>query len=451
MIADLKPYADYQDSGLPWLRQIPRHWEARLVRHIGRLLKGVGGTKEDAVTEGMPCVRYGELYTTYQGFIHTTKTRISADKAAHYTPIYYGDVLFAASGEKMEEIGKSAVNLIKTHAVCGGDVIILRPNVQIHAPFLGYALDTYHAVHQKATMGRGTTIKHIYPDELRGLGVFLPPPDEQAAIVRFLDHANRRIQRYIRAKQRLLDLIVEELMCRVRIALNAPETRHERLGSICSEFSRPVDRTSDHKFTTLGMYNRGRGIFHKPPLTSVNLGASTFYWVEPGDLVISGQFAWEGAVAMASEKERKTIISHRYYALRGRQGIVLTSWLLALLRSDYGAMLLNHHSRGAAGRNRPLNLKTLLKERVPVPMLSEQYAIDNFLKKTTPVRERVLDEINLLRELRTRLISDVVTGQLDVRAAAAALPDEPAEDEPIDEVEGVDEGDGDDSMGGEED
>ncbi len=54
MIADLKPYPEYKDSGLPWLGQVPLHWEVRKVRQIGRLLKGVGGTKEDAVSDGVP-------------------------------------------------------------------------------------------------------------------------------------------------------------------------------------------------------------------------------------------------------------------------------------------------------------------------------------------------------------------------------------------------------------
>ncbi len=159
MIADLNPYPKYKESGLPWLGRVPGHWEVRLARQVGRIVKGVGGTKEDAVADGVPCVRYGELYTTYRGFIRAAKTCVSPERATAYTQIRYGDVLFAASGEKLEEIGKSAVNLMTTSAVCGGDVIILRPSGELHAPFLGYALDTHYAAHQKATMGRGTTIK----------------------------------------------------------------------------------------------------------------------------------------------------------------------------------------------------------------------------------------------------------------------------------------------------
>jgi len=210
VIADLKPYPEYKESGLPWLGQVPSHWEVRQARNIGRLLKGVGGTKEDAVPEGVPCVRYGELYTMHSYFIRTNKAYIRADRAAGYTPIQYGDVLFAASGETIEEIGNSAVNLMQNAAVCGGDVIILRPRIPVHAPFLGYAMDCLPATAQKAIMGRGTTVKHIYPGELRSLLFPLPTLDEQVAIVRFLDWANGRLERAIRAKQKVIALLNEQ-------------------------------------------------------------------------------------------------------------------------------------------------------------------------------------------------------------------------------------------------
>ncbi len=210
MIADLKPYPEYKESGLRWLGLVPEHWEVRQTRHIGRLLKGVGGTKEDAVPEGVPCVRYGELYTTHTYFIRASKACIRADRAASYTPIRHGDVLFAASGETIEEIGKSAVNLMQTAGVCGGDVIVLRPSISVHAPFLGYAMDCRPATNQKSTMGRGTTVKHIYPDELRSLLIPFPTLDEQAAIARFLDWANGRLERAIRAKRKVIALLNEQ-------------------------------------------------------------------------------------------------------------------------------------------------------------------------------------------------------------------------------------------------
>ena len=203
MIVGLKPYPAMKDSGVPWLGEVPVHWEARQLGQFGMLLKGSGGTKEDEVPAGIPCVRYGDLYTSHEYFILKARSFVSSAKAKEYTPIKFGDVLFAASGETIEEIGKSAVNLIPSQACCGGDVILFRPNREVDARYLGYGTDCTPSALQKATMGRGITVMHIYGDQLKRLSMALPPLLEQAAIVRYLDHADRRIRRYIRAKQKL--------------------------------------------------------------------------------------------------------------------------------------------------------------------------------------------------------------------------------------------------------
>lgn len=97
-------------------------------------------------------------------------------------------------------------------------------------------------------------------------------------------------------------------------------------------------------------------------------------------------------------------------------------------------MLLNIHSRGAAGRNRPLNAERLLREYVPVPSLHAQHNIQEILEEEFALTDIIEREIELLREYRTRLIADVVTGKLDVRAAAATLPDDAAFDQPAEDA-----------------
>jgi type I restriction enzyme S subunit len=205
----LDPSVPLKPSGIPWLGDIPAHWEVRQLRHMGRLHKGVGGSKEDITQAGVPCVRYGELYFHYRNFIRQPRGYISANKAAAYTPIQFGDVLFAASGERVEEIGKSAVNLFRGLAVCGGDVVIFRPTVVANATFLGYALDSHSAAHQKATMCRGTTIKHVYPDELRSLWFCVPPVPEQEQLAATLDNELRGCNVVISRLEREIDLLRE--------------------------------------------------------------------------------------------------------------------------------------------------------------------------------------------------------------------------------------------------
>ena len=204
-----RPYPHYRNSGVEWLGELPDHWDLKHLGLIGSLFKGRGGTKEDEVEDGVPCVRYGDIYTQHEYFIRETRADITEESAAKYTPIRYGDILFAGSGETIEEIGKSTANLIEGPAYCGGDVIVFRPSIEADATFLGYAADCSTSIYQKACMGRGVTVMHIYSQELSHLLLPLPPLDEQRAIAAFLDRETERIDALV-AKKRLLIERLEE-------------------------------------------------------------------------------------------------------------------------------------------------------------------------------------------------------------------------------------------------
>ena len=170
---------------------------------IGRFFKGGGGTKEDESETGSPCIRYGDLYTDHDYHIRDSRSKIPKDVVSRYTPIHHGDVLFAGSGETIDDIGKSAVNLIQDSAYCGGDVIILRPRIEIDPAFLGYATACRTARIQKARMGRGITVMHIYKDDLKNLAIPLPPLNEQLAIVGFLALMSHHIDRILQIEQHI--------------------------------------------------------------------------------------------------------------------------------------------------------------------------------------------------------------------------------------------------------
>lgn len=75
---------------------------------LGSFRRGRGGTKADERPDGAPCVRYGDLYTEHDAVIRGFSKFIAQSRVARYTPLLYGDVVFAASGETHEEIGKGA-------------------------------------------------------------------------------------------------------------------------------------------------------------------------------------------------------------------------------------------------------------------------------------------------------------------------------------------------------
>src|ERR1035438_5935010 len=453
MIADLKPYPEYKESGLPSLGQVPGHWEVRQVRHIGRLLKGVGGTKEDAVPVGVPCVRYGELYTTYTYFIRTNKTCIKADRATDYTPIQYGDVLFAASGETIEEIGKSAVNLMRTTAVCGGDVIVLRPSIPVNAPFLGYALDCRPATNQKATMGRGTTVKHIYPDELRSLLFPLPNLDEQAAILRFLDWADARLERAIRAKRNVIALLNEQKQAIIHRAVtrgldpSVPLTssgipwlgeipvnyKRTKLGRVCISIrdgthNPPTAIPGIHRLLSVRNVINGRFVVRADDRTmtpSAFAELQRSYRVEIGDVVVAIVGATTGKSAVVENMQNVTV--QRSLAILRPDSRLISGIFLNLLISSEVIQRQIKQIMDKYAAQPGIYLNELSGLQVIYPFLNEQDSISACIYDATRPLDatiaRLEREIALLREYRTRLVADVVTGKLDVREAAGRLPD----------------------------
>lgn len=452
MIADLKPYPKYKHSGLPSLGPVPSHWGVQKPKHIGLLLKGVGGTKEDALSAGVPCVRYGELYTTHTYFVRRAKAFIHPDRASSYTPLHYGDVLFAASGETLEEIGKSAVNLIEGAAVCGGDVIILRPTIPVHAPFLGYVMDCRPSRHQKATMGRGTTVKHVYPDELKTLLFPFPPEPEQAAIVRFLDWANGRLERAIRAKRQVIALLNEQRQAIIHRAVTRgldPSVPLRTsgipwLGDIpqhwevrrLSSVARFMSGKAHEQFVDAA----GDNICVTARFVSTN-GASRKYCTrnfcaaKRHDVLMVMSDLPNGRALARSY----LVNDDDYYAVNQRVCILRAHSIDPRLLS-YWANRNWHLLRNDDGLNQT-HLSNYDFKTMPVllPPEHEQRQIADSLDAMTSgidaACRRLIRECELLQEYRTRLVADVVTGKLDVREAAARLPAEAPFDSAEDEAD----------------
>ena len=228
----LNPDVPMKDSGIEWLGEIPAHWEVKQLGQIGTFRKCNGGTKEDESPEGIPCVRYGDIYTHHDFFVRQCCSYISPESAINYTPIQYGDILFAGSGETLDEIAKSAVNLIDAEVYCGGDVILLRASIERDTHFMGYAVGAPQAAYQKALMGRGITVMHIYGSQLKHLSVALPPIEEQQAIAVFLERETAKIDTLISKIHQAIELQKESRSALITAAVTGKiDVRQESIST----------------------------------------------------------------------------------------------------------------------------------------------------------------------------------------------------------------------------
>lgn len=240
-----------------------------------------------------------------------------------------------------------------------------------------------------------------------------PSLKTQKSIADFLDRETSRVDHLIEKKRLFVTGVARRIEALVDQAISSTNVPRIRFEHLTQRISRPVTLSEHDELVRLGLYNRGRGIFKKPAANEEGMGDSEFFFVQAGDLILSGQFSWEGAVAIVTAEEEGCVVSHRYPVYRGKSG-VNTSYLLGLLRSSYGDFLLNEASRGSAGRNRPLNVRRLGKEKIPVPGPELQKAVEQAVDFERRLKGKTEQSIARLEEFRAALITAAVTGQIDV-------------------------------------
>lgn len=335
-----------------------------------------------------------------------------ADKEIGYQGVEPGDLVIHAMDGFAGAIGVSD-SRGKCSPVC--TITVPRPNAEAHTRFWGYYLRNLAITGFIESLAKG--IRERSTDfrwnDAGNLLVNFPDLATQKAITDFLDRETARIDQLIEKKQRFLGLTAKRIDALVDEAISDPTVPRLRFENVVRRMQRPVVLSEHEELVRLGLFNRGRGMFMKPAADEEGMGDSSFYFVRAGDLILSGQFAWEGAVALATEEEEGCVVSHRYPVFRGKDGIN-TAYLLGLLRSGFGDFLLNESSRGSAGRNRPLNTWRLGKEKVPIPSRELQETVDRALAFERQLKKKTEYSISLLTEARAALITAAVTGQIDV-------------------------------------
>lgn len=272
-------------------------------------------------------------------------------------------------------------------------------------------VDVYHSL----STGIRPSRLRLYPDVFLTIDFPVPPRDEQDQIVHFLDWKVSEINKKISLKRQSLDLL-KELVNSAFATLISSAFEKVRLKRVASLESDYIEINPDDYYKKAGMYNRGRGIFLRDPIKGTEMGDSKFQRIHSDRLMISGQFAWEDAVFVTSPKDEEGVASHRYYLLKSVNHDVPVEFLFGYFLSQKGFSDLKQCSHGSAGRNRPLNINELL--RIEVPIVHDHEAVSklcNLVHAYMAMRPIVLHEEAILGELRNRIISDVVTGKIDVR------------------------------------
>ena len=199
----LDPDVEMRNSGTEF-GSVPNNWQVIRLKNIAcEIFKGNGITKEDIVEDGDTfCVRYGEIYSKYNFFFEHCLTKTNKNRVVVQRYFSYGDILFAGTGELVEEIGKGIVYIGNDVCLAGGDIIVVKHTQ--NPVFMAYALNSNYIQIQKSRNKAKLKVVHISSADIGSLIVFLPPIEEQNIIADYLKEKCSMIDSIIKEKESLI-------------------------------------------------------------------------------------------------------------------------------------------------------------------------------------------------------------------------------------------------------
>ncbi|MCX6028188.1 MAG: restriction endonuclease subunit S [Chloroflexi bacterium] len=453
MTRDLKPYPAYKDSGVPWLGEAPAHWTQLPGRACYREKKVPNTGMQETIVLSLS---YGQIVIKPVEKLHG----LVPASFETYQIIDPGDIVVRPT-DLQNDWNSLRFGLSQHRGIITSAYMCLYTEDMMTREYGHLLLHAYDL--KKVFYGLGSGLRqNLDWRDFKYLPCLVPPLPEQVAIVRYLDYVDRRIRRYIRAKQRLIALFNEQKQASVHQAVTRgldPDVRLRPsgvawLGDVPEHWEvvrvkfllREVDERSTTGLETLLSMRMNHGLvpyhdhFSRPSQAATLIG---YKIVRPGQVVMNRLQANNGLVFASGVLG---LVSPDYAVFDPIADVDL-NFLTALFRSPKTKAKFRAESKGlGTGTAGFLRLYTDRFGMIPValPLRNEQTLIMRQLDERLVGRQqalaRVEREIALLREYRTRLIADVVTGKLDVRAAAATLPEEGEEPEPLDDGEALGEG-----------
>lgn len=451
MIGGLKPFPAYRDADVPWLGEVPSHWEVWRTKHLLR----------ERVQKGFP----------NEPLLAATQTKgvVRKDQYENRTVLALKDLHLL----KLVEVGDFVISLrsfqggieyARVRGIISPAYTVLYPSKRDTHAYLAWLFKSKPYIENLSLHVTGIRQgQNVDYERLSRSALPLPPEAERSAIARFLDHADRRIRRYVRAKQKLIKLLEEQKRAIIQRAVTRglnPNVRLkpsgiEWLGEVpahwevlalkrvlhrlvdCEHKTAPAIDNSDYRVVRTAAVRNGQLRWDGTYCTSKEAFEQ---WTqrstpEPGDVIFTRE---------APAGEACVVPDGRSLCLGQR------TVLMKVRRNDYDPHFLVHMIYGGPPRERirlasqgstvgHFNMDDIGWMHVLRPPLAEQREIVRLIgQQTASINDAVIraeSEISLLREFRTRLIADVVTGKLDVREAAAHLPDEVEDMGTVDEAE----------------
>ena len=444
MVAGGRPYTATKQSGVEWLGQVPEHWEVLPGRACltEKIQEQNLGLREKTVLS----LSYGDIVVRPPEKLHG----LVPSSFETYQIVNPLDIVVRPTDLQNDQ-NSLRFGLSRYRGIITSAYMCLRNSNRLVREYAYHLLHTYDLM--KIFYGLGSGLRqNLSWTDFKYLPCCVPTLHEQTAIVRFLDHADRRIRCYIRAKERLIELLEEQKQAIIHQAVTGQidvRTGQPYPAYKYSDLEWSPEVPEDWEVWRLKQAARIlRGRFTHRPRNDPALYDGPYPFVQTGDVARAGknvrtysQTLNEAGRAVSRVFPAGTLVM----AIAANIGDVAVLDFDACfpdsvvgfvprtsVQRDYLYYLFVAMKRKLI-RDAPVNTQGNLNvdrlgfQEIPLPTLPEQECVVQHIDATTGDLDiavgRVRRQIRLLREFRTRLIADVITGKVDVREAATALPD----------------------------
>jgi type I restriction enzyme, S subunit len=452
----------------PWVDSLPSNWNVCRLRNVVEMLV----SNVDKITnESEFPVRLCNYVDVYKNDRITEKLSFMVASATkeeiNQFRLHRDDVIITKDSEMWNDIGvPSLVKYTSDDLICGYHLAILRAKKdKLLGSFLFRVLQGRDFQIQFFISANGVTRYGLSQNSIKNVLVPIPPLDEQEAIVRFLDHTDRKIKRYIRAKQKLIKLLNEQKQAIIHQGVtrgldtnvrfkpsgvewlgDVPEhweiKRLKTISKIRYGLGQPPKEDCDG-IPLIRATNIDSGLITEKDLALVDISdvpASRNAFLKEGEIIVVRSGAYTADSAIIPKKYENAIAG---YDMVVTVFNALAEFIAFSLLSDYvrNSQLIPASMRSAQPH---LNAEELGNAIIFLPPHEEQIEINRFiLRKITALKDTINQyshEIELIKEYRIRLIADVVTGKVDIRDAVTHLPaiiaETEVEIEPLEEESG---------------
>jgi type I restriction enzyme S subunit len=443
MIEGLKPYPAYTDTGLPWLGQIPTTWKLRRAKYLFREVD----ERSKTGSEELLSVSHKTGVTPRS---QKNVTMFMAESNVGHKVCRPDDLVINTLWAWMAALGVS-----RHHGMVSPAYGVYRPidPSGFRPRFADQLLRTpfYAAEYQRCSTGVNSSRLRLYPEAFFRIPIMLPPKEEQEAIVRFLAHANHKIDGFIRAKRKLIGLLNEQKQAIIHQAVTRgldPSVplkpsgipwlgdipKHwevKRAKQVCSRIidckNRTPEKVEGGGYTIVRTTNIRKGIFN--PRGSYPTDRRNFaIWTERGAPRVGDVFftreAPAGEACLVPDRPG-LCMGQRMMYLRPDPDLIDPEFLLHSIYGPVVRTYLEHAVNGSTVGH----LRLGQVGAIPLllcPVVEQRSIVAHINLESSPLSAaiaRTEREIALMQEYRTRLTADLVTGRLDVREAASKLPE----------------------------